>query len=30
MDMTNEVNSLITGGTDNYGYGVAFVRPLKK
>ncbi len=29
MDITNEVNSLITGGTDNYGYGVAFVRPLE-
>jgi len=30
MDMTVEVNSLITGGTDNYGYGVAFVRPLEE
>jgi hypothetical protein len=24
MDMTTEVNNLITGGTTNYGYGVAF------
>ena len=28
MDMTNEINSLITGGTDNYGYGVAFVHTI--
>lgn len=30
MDMTTEVNSLITGGTDNDGYGIAFVRPLEE
>ena len=24
MDITNEVNSLITGGTTNYGYGISF------
>lgn len=30
MDMTEEVNSLITGGTTNYGYGVAFVPPLEE
>ena len=30
MDMTNEVNSLITGGTINYGYGVSFIRPLEE
>ena len=22
MDITDEVNSLITGGTTNYGYGI--------
>jgi len=30
MDITNEVNSLITGGTTNYGYGIAFVHPLEE
>ena len=30
MDITNEVNSLITGGTSNYGYGIAFVAPLEQ
>jgi len=29
MDITDEVNSLITGGTTNYGYGVAFERDLE-
>jgi hypothetical protein len=29
MDITNEVNSLITGGTTNYGYGIAFERDLE-
>jgi len=29
MDMSNEVNSLITGGTTNYGYGIAFERDLE-
>ena len=28
--MTEEVNSLITGGTTNYGYGVSFVPPLEE
>ena len=26
MDMTDEVNTLITGGSTNYGYGIAFDR----
>ncbi len=30
MDMTDEVNSLITGGTPNYGYGIAFVPPIEQ
>jgi len=30
MDMTTEVNDLITGGTDNYGYGIAFVCPIEE
>ena len=30
MDMTDEVNSLITGGTTNYGYGIAFVPPIEE
>jgi hypothetical protein len=29
MDITDEVNSLITGGTTNYGYGLAFTRDLE-
>ena len=29
MVITDEVNSLITGGTTNYGYGVAFERDLE-
>ena len=29
MDITDEVNSLITGGTTNYGYGIAFERDLE-
>tara|TARA_R110002126_G_scaffold34665_2_gene107076 strand:+ start:5538 stop:6938 length:1401 start_codon:yes stop_codon:yes gene_type:complete len=29
MDITNEVNSLITGGTVNYGYGISFDRDLE-
>jgi hypothetical protein len=29
MNITNEVNSLITGGTTNYGYGIAFERDLE-
>ena len=29
MDMTTEINSLISGGTDNYGYGIAFVHNLE-
>ena len=29
MDITDEVNSLITGGTLNYGYGLAFDRSLE-
>jgi hypothetical protein len=29
MDITNEVNSLITGGTVNYGYGLSFTRDLE-
>jgi len=29
MDITDEVNSLITGGTTNYGYGIAFQRDLE-
>ena len=29
MDMSDEVNSLITGGTTNYGYGIAFERDLE-
>tara|TARA_R110000824_G_scaffold373665_6_gene564083 strand:+ start:59 stop:1540 length:1482 start_codon:yes stop_codon:yes gene_type:complete len=29
MDITTEVNSLITGGTDNDGYGISFIRPLE-
>ena len=29
MDITNEVNSLITGGTINYGYGLSFNRDLE-
>jgi hypothetical protein len=29
MDITNEVNSLITGGTTNYGYGLSFERGLE-
>lgn len=30
MDITDEVNSLITGGTTNYGYGIAFDRELEE
>ena len=30
MDMTEEVNNLITGGTVNDGYGISFVRPLEE
>jgi hypothetical protein len=29
MDITDEVNSLITGGTTNYGYGLSFERGLE-
>ena len=29
MDITDEVNSLITGGTTNYGYGISFERDLE-
>jgi hypothetical protein len=29
MDITDEVNSLITGGTTNYGYGIAYPRDLE-
>ena len=29
MDITDEVNSLITGGTTNYGYGISFERGLE-
>lgn len=29
MDITNEVNKLITGGSINYGYGLSFERPLE-
>jgi hypothetical protein len=29
MDITDEVNSLITGGTTNYGYGISFDRDLE-
>lgn len=29
MDVTDEVNSLITGGTINYGYGLSFDRSLE-
>tara|TARA_R110000803_G_scaffold13641_1_gene38272 strand:+ start:11532 stop:12938 length:1407 start_codon:yes stop_codon:yes gene_type:complete len=29
MDVTDEVNSLITGGTTNYGYGISFERDLE-
>tara|TARA_B100000497_G_scaffold71668_1_gene80468 strand:+ start:487 stop:1953 length:1467 start_codon:yes stop_codon:yes gene_type:complete len=29
MDITDEVNSLITGGTTNYGYGLSFERDLE-
>ena len=29
MDITDEVNSLITGGTTNYGYGLSFDRDLE-
>ena len=30
MDMTAEVNSLITGGTDNDGYGIAFRKSTRR
>lgn len=30
MDLTSEVNDLITGGTTNFGYGVAFVQPIEE
>jgi len=30
MDMTNEINSLITGATINYGYGISFIRPIEE
>jgi len=29
MDISDEVNSLITGGTTNYGYGISFDRDLE-
>ena len=29
MDITNEINKLITGGTTNYGYGLSFERDLE-
>lgn len=29
MDITNEINDLITGGTNNFGYGLAFERDLE-
>lgn len=30
MDITNEVNSILTGGSTNYGYGIAFTRTLEQ
>ncbi len=30
MDITSEVNDLITGGTDNFGYGIAFTHDLEE
>ena len=30
MDITDEVNSIITGGTTNYGYGIAFSREIEE
>ncbi len=30
MDITDEVNKLITGGTDNFGYGIAFPNDLEE
>lgn len=29
MDITNEINSIITGGSSNYGYGLSFDRNLE-